>query len=145
MELEGSTAQGNRAEQRGRDLPIDHDHLDRYTLGDRALELEILTLFVAQAPETLVCMEPIGDAKTWRDAAHTLKGSARAVGASRVAAAAAAAELLAAAPADSRRAAIAALTEAVDEARRYIASLAVEPRPANAPARRSYSRMRTPA
>ena len=30
---------------------IDHAHLARYTFGNKALELEVLQLFVAQAPE----------------------------------------------------------------------------------------------
>ncbi|MFN3867563.1 MAG: hypothetical protein ACK4MF_00690, partial [Hyphomicrobiaceae bacterium] len=32
---------------------IDHAHLARYTLGDQALEVEVLELFVGDAPRTL--------------------------------------------------------------------------------------------
>jgi HPt (histidine-containing phosphotransfer) domain-containing protein len=64
---------------------IDHDHLARYTLGDQALEREVLRLFVDQIPLTLEALDAAtNDADRFR-AAHTLKGSARAVGAVRLA------------------------------------------------------------
>lgn len=69
--------------------PIDDAHLARVTLGDRALEREVLTLFAAQSARLLAALA------SWPpDAAavaHTLAGSARAIGA--FAAAEAAAEL----------------------------------------------------
>lgn len=68
--------------------PIDCDHLSRYTLGDRELEQEILQLFADQAQITLAKLRTAACAKSWYDAAHTLKGSARAVGATEVAGAA---------------------------------------------------------
>src|SRR4051812_44231460 len=61
--------------------PIDFDHLARQTFADHALERELLELFAAQC-DALV--PAIGDARRPQDgvmAAHTLKGSARAVGA----------------------------------------------------------------
>lgn len=61
--------------------PIDHVHLGRYTMGNRALELEVLELFAGQAPSTFAELAAAGTPKTWYVAAHTLKGSARAVGA----------------------------------------------------------------
>ena len=61
--------------------PIDHVHLGRYTLGNRALEIEVLQLFAGQAPSTLADLAAAHDAKAWHIQAHTLKGSARAVGA----------------------------------------------------------------
>lgn len=103
--------------------PIDHAHLARYTLGDRALEIEILNLFAGQAPSTLAAIAEAGDATAWRNATHTLKGSARAVGAVRVASVATAAELLAGAAAGERAAAVTALSEALDEVLGYIAVL----------------------
>ncbi|XSG82835.1 MAG: Hpt domain-containing protein [Methyloligella sp. ZOD6] len=75
---------------------IDRVHLERYTLGDPDLEQELLSLFADQSG---VYMERLREAKTsaaWRDAAHSLKGSAKAVGAFLVAAAAEAAETAAA-------------------------------------------------
>ena len=71
---------------------IDHDHLRRYTMGDRQLELEVLDLFAGELPKTLGSLRAARTDMEWKVAAHTLKGSARAVGAWRVAAAAVAAE-----------------------------------------------------
>ncbi len=65
--------------------PIDHRHLGRYTLGNRALEIEVLQLFAGQAPLTLAELAAATTEKAWHIAAHTLKGSARAVGAWEVA------------------------------------------------------------
>jgi HPt (histidine-containing phosphotransfer) domain-containing protein len=61
------------------DGPIDIAHLRRMTLGDAALEREVLSMFSAQASrlvEALSALPPDASAL-----AHTLKGSARAVGA----------------------------------------------------------------
>ncbi len=69
--------------------PIDLVHLARQTLGDRSLEMELLSLFERQAGHVLdrIVAEP-ADRKTLGDLGHTLRGSARAIGANRVAAAA---------------------------------------------------------
>ncbi len=72
--------------------PIDHDHLRRYAMGDRQLELEILDLFAGELPKTIGTLRDARTDLEWKVAAHTLKGSARAVGAWRVAAAAVDAE-----------------------------------------------------
>jgi len=64
---------------------IDLAHLRRYTLGDVRLELEILSLFIGQAPKTVDALKQARTDKEWVMAAHTLKGSARAVGAWRLA------------------------------------------------------------
>jgi HPt (histidine-containing phosphotransfer) domain-containing protein len=69
------------------DGPIDFDHLKRMTLGDSSLEHEVLALFAAQSAklvDTLATVPPEAAAL-----AHTLKGSARAIGAFNVAEAAA--------------------------------------------------------
>jgi HPt (histidine-containing phosphotransfer) domain-containing protein len=66
--------------------PIDLVHLARQTLGDRDLEREILELFIVQARTVLQRLAAAGEAQARADLAHTLKGSARAVGAWRVAA-----------------------------------------------------------
>lgn len=61
------------------DGPIDIAHLRRMTLGDAALEREVLGMFSAQAQRLVKAL-----AASPADAvalAHTLKGSARAVGA----------------------------------------------------------------
>src|SRR3569832_2667419 len=59
------------------DGPSDIAHLRRMTLGDAALEREVLTMFSAQAArlvKALAALPPDASAL-----AHTLKGSARAV------------------------------------------------------------------
>ena len=68
---------------------IDLVFLAKQSLGDRDLEIELLSLFEKQA-ETIAArlVKPVcsNDRKWQHDLAHTLKGSARAVGAVRVAA-----------------------------------------------------------
>jgi HPt (histidine-containing phosphotransfer) domain-containing protein len=66
---------------------IDEDHLGRTTLGDRQLERQVLEIFVRQSTVMLGrvrCRQPDLVAM----AAHTLNGSARGIGAWRVARAA---------------------------------------------------------
>ncbi len=69
------------------DGPIDFAHLKRMTLGDAGLEQEVLAMFAAQSASLLgtLATMPV-DAPAL---AHTLKGSARAIGAFAVADAAA--------------------------------------------------------
>ena len=88
---------------------IDETHLERMTLGDRRLEREVLELFVRQ---TTIMLGRIVDAKPAlaAAAAHTLKGSARGIGAWRVARAAELVENVA-----SGEAPAAAMDEAVTE------------------------------
>ncbi len=71
---------------------LDHAHLDRYTMGDQALADEVLGLFIAQIPISLGRLRASATCREWEQAAHTIKGSARAVGAWRLAAAAERAE-----------------------------------------------------
>src|SRR6185437_13512970 len=96
------------------DGPIDIDHLRRMTLGDAALEREVLTMFSAQASrlaEALAAMP--ADAPVL---AHTLKGSARAIGAFAVADAAAHIETLIKSGGDTAEA-LSELDDAVAQAR----------------------------
>jgi HPt (histidine-containing phosphotransfer) domain-containing protein len=66
---------------------IDETHLERMTLGDRRLEREVLELFVRQT--TIMLGRIVGaDPAMAGASAHTLKGSARGIGAWRVARAA---------------------------------------------------------
>jgi HPt (histidine-containing phosphotransfer) domain-containing protein len=70
--------------------PIDVAHLRRMTLGDASLERDVLDRFVTQARRLIVALAALpADSAAL---AHTLKGSARAIGAIRVAACADAAE-----------------------------------------------------
>lgn len=106
------------------EAPIDHAHLARYTFGNAALEVEVLQLFADQAPDYLDGMRTATSEKAWRDAAHTLKGSARAVGAFRVAERAERAEALKASTDSAQRiGAIEAIGEALAEARQHILAL----------------------
>jgi HPt (histidine-containing phosphotransfer) domain-containing protein len=66
---------------------IDEGHLRRMTLGDRGLEREVLEIFARQTVVLLGRMATAEPAYA-AAAAHTLKGSARGVGAWRVARAA---------------------------------------------------------
>jgi len=66
--------------------PIDLDHLNRYTGGNRGLNEEILKLFEDQCAATLARLEELAKedgagGKSWHELAHTLKGAARGVGA----------------------------------------------------------------
>ncbi|MEM8976302.1 MAG: Hpt domain-containing protein, partial [Pseudomonadota bacterium] len=64
--------------------PFNHEHLAKYTFGDPELEREILQLFVEQLPRLLNQLAQATTDRDWYMAAHTLKGSARAVGAERL-------------------------------------------------------------
>jgi len=77
------------------DRVIDLVHLARMTLGDRSLEREVLQLFDRQAT-MLVARARQGSREDIAAVAHTLKGSARGIGAGRVAGAAEAVEIAAA-------------------------------------------------
>lgn len=68
--------------------PIDTDHLALQTGGDHELERELLHLFAQQCVAHLRTIHAGADTKTRIDAAHTLKGAARAIGAWQVAEAA---------------------------------------------------------
>lgn len=68
------------------DGPIDMAHLGRMTLGDLSLEREVLAMFAGQSAGLVEALAGLpANAATL---AHTLKGSARAIGAYRVAEAA---------------------------------------------------------
>lgn len=104
--------------------PVDLKHLGRYTLGDVALEREILGLFLAQIPLTIEALKFAKSDKDWYQAAHTLKGSGRAVGAWRVSRLAQQAEKLGGlADGLACEAIITRIEEAVAEADAYVASV----------------------
>ena len=97
--------------------PIDYEHLQRMTLGDAGIEQEVLTMFSAQSAKLVqALMTQPSDAGAQ---AHTLKGSARAIGAFAVADAAERLEAVVASGADPATA-LAWLGEAVAEARAVI-------------------------
>ena len=73
---------------------MDLVHLARQTLGDRSLERGVRQLFVRQSEICLARLRGAADQAAWTAAAHSIKGSARAIGAWRVARAAESAEAL---------------------------------------------------
>jgi hypothetical protein len=102
--------------------PIDRNHLFRMTLGDHKLECEVLQLFERQAAMLLSRMgeaDPAGVAAL----AHTLRGSARGIGAWNVARAAEAVEVAAGARSVELQPAMNALSGAINDARRVIVAL----------------------
>ncbi|HTB03289.1 MAG TPA: Hpt domain-containing protein [Bradyrhizobium sp.] len=102
------------------DGPIDIDHLARMTLGDAGLEREVLAMFSAQSVGLIGKLSSLPD-----DApalAHTLKGSARAIGAFRVAEAAARLEALVAKGGDPAEALV-ELDDEVAQARSAISAI----------------------
>jgi HPt (histidine-containing phosphotransfer) domain-containing protein len=99
------------------DGPIDLAHLARMTLGDAGLEREVLAMFSAQAVRLIGSLAALpSDAGAL---AHTLKGSARAIGAFRVAESAESLEA-ALANGDDVHEALAELKEAIVQARTAI-------------------------
>jgi HPt (histidine-containing phosphotransfer) domain-containing protein len=74
------------------DGPIDIEHLARMTLGDASLEHEVLAMFSAQAVSLIGALTALP--ANAGALAHTLKGSARAIGAFAVADAAESLEAL---------------------------------------------------
>jgi HPt (histidine-containing phosphotransfer) domain-containing protein len=99
------------------DGPIDFEHLARMTLGDASLEREVLAMFSAQAVRLIGTLTTLpSDAAAL---AHTLKGSARAIGAFGVAEAAEALEA-ALQHGDDASEALADLKETIAQARTAI-------------------------
>jgi len=72
---------------------IDFSHLEHYVGGDQAIIREVLALFSDQARTVLPTLDPDGPADQWRNAAHSLKGSALGIGAMALASACSEAEL----------------------------------------------------
>ncbi len=83
-----------RPRPEGGTKPVDLVYLARFTLGNRDLEQEVLDLFIVHAPRYMAALSAAVTSKGWHDAAHTLKGAARGIGAWRVARCAETAERL---------------------------------------------------
>jgi HPt (histidine-containing phosphotransfer) domain-containing protein len=60
---------------------LDRDHLARYTGGDAALEAELFGLLQGQIDACVAKLRAAQAEAGWTQAAHTLKGAARGVGA----------------------------------------------------------------
>ena len=102
--------------------PIDLGHLHRMTLGERSLEREVLQLFCRQT-EIMIARMRTAKPAVAAASAHTLIGSARGIGAWRVAAAAELVERAATSETRKLRGALAALIATIDEAKVTIADL----------------------
>jgi HPt (histidine-containing phosphotransfer) domain-containing protein len=102
--------------------PIDRKHLARMTLGDLSLEREVLTLFDRQANMLLARMTSAEPAVV-AALAHTIKGSARGIGAFGVAYAAEAVELAADGLPLDLAGDIGRLAATIEETRRVIGEL----------------------
>ncbi len=105
----------------GAEPAIDVAHLGRMTLGERSLEIQVLELFDRQSDLLLSRMREVAPAGV-ATLAHTMVGSARGIGAWRVATAAEAVER-AVHDDTPLRPAMEALAAAVDEARLAICGL----------------------
>ena len=71
---------------------VDYAHLGVQAAGDKTVMREVLALFITHCEQVLAELARAEDAKTWKLWTHTLKGSARGIGAFAVADAAAEAE-----------------------------------------------------
>jgi HPt (histidine-containing phosphotransfer) domain-containing protein len=58
---------------------VDFDYLLGFVAGDKAVVLEVLSLFCEQAEAWTKVLDPADSG--WRDVVHTIKGAARGVGA----------------------------------------------------------------
>jgi HPt (histidine-containing phosphotransfer) domain-containing protein len=103
-------------------MPVfDRAHFDHMTGADRALQAEVLDLFRMQVKAWAASL---GQGAAWRDAVHTMKGSARGIGLGNLAAACEAAET---APDAERASALASVRVALDEALVALEQFAAEP------------------
>lgn len=101
--------------------PIDRAYLARFTLGDAALEREVLELFATQTPLYIQQLQAAVTHQARKDVAHAIKGSALAIGAWHLASLAQLAGQLDVE--DHRERTISALAASADEACRHIACL----------------------
>ncbi len=69
------------ARQDGTAKPVDLVHLSTQTMGDRALECEVLSIFLSQSQIYVSAYKAATDAGARKSAAHALKGAAKAIGA----------------------------------------------------------------
>lgn len=65
----------------GNAKPVDLVHLSTLTMGDRDLEREVLGMFLSHSDIYLTTLKAAGSAQARKQAAHSLKGAARGIGA----------------------------------------------------------------
>lgn len=64
---------------------FDRAHLSQYTGGDQTLERELVSLFLGQFAPIRAQLDAAASPQDWKFAAHSLKGSARSIGAPQIA------------------------------------------------------------
>lgn len=115
--MPGETRGGGRAE-------FDAAFLDSYTGGEKDLRDDVLRIFLDQSRLLLDRLEAaLNGHKAWSEAAHSLKGCARSVGANTVADLAQKAEGEGRAARDIREASIAALRRALEDTHAQVEAL----------------------
>lgn len=102
---------------------VDLEHLSQYTSGDAALEDELFAMFLENGEHYVGLMSGAADQTAWRNASHALKGSARGIGAVRVAKLSAVAEARRTLPTgEDRNRIVRDLHEALAEVRGFASS-----------------------
>lgn len=101
---------------------VDFSHLESYVAGDHAVVREVLGLFSDQARTVLPTLDPAAPGDDWRNAAHSLKGSALGIGAFKLAEACGVAEGARDEPVEVKRKARALVADALAEALTDIAA-----------------------
>lgn len=123
----GDSDDRNQTSTTAFDRPVDLVHLSRYTLGNRSLEREVLTLFLTQSRLYVERLRGANCSKDWCDAAHTIKGSAKSIGAWQLARCAEKAETMSAADRKSGAAGLLdELERLISQTNSYIQSLLAE-------------------
>jgi HPt (histidine-containing phosphotransfer) domain-containing protein len=122
METLVSPSRAGAARFEATERAIDLVHLARMTCGDRTLEREVLDMFVRQAGTIVAAMSGATPASL-AALAHRLKGSARGIGAWRVATAAESVEGASKDSPESAARAVAALAARVEEAKSVVEDL----------------------
>jgi HPt (histidine-containing phosphotransfer) domain-containing protein len=112
----------------GEPAVIDRVFLSRCTQGNEALAREVLQLFAHHVPHYVQQLRTAQSCQSWLEAAHTIKGSALAVGACRLARLAALAQHIdiaaeARGSGSRRDSAVAAVAAATEDACRVIAGM----------------------
>lgn len=67
--------------QQGECRPVDLVHLSNQTMGDQALESEVLGIFLSQSQIYMNLLKTSADHEVLHKAAHALKGASRGIGA----------------------------------------------------------------
>jgi HPt (histidine-containing phosphotransfer) domain-containing protein len=101
---------------------VDIQHLCAFTQGDSALERELFELFLSGAQAYLAIMARPPDGRAWLEAAHSLKGAARGIGAFKLADLAEAAETLPEASGLERQLMLHRLESALSRVREFVRS-----------------------